>query len=139
LASHRVDSVAIPHQSGDWTGDRFIPANFACWDGLPYRRSNNHVIAFIDILRLLLVYETSLHQSIVVDLLQRPAGLHANVEQARKLRHRQCDDADNSCDQLYHGAVAAELAAHLGGDPCHHFNIEAGGTGRRPAFDGGIG
>jgi hypothetical protein len=30
--------------SGDWTGDRFIPANFGCWDGHPYRRSKIHEI-----------------------------------------------------------------------------------------------
>jgi hypothetical protein len=28
----RQDSAAIPHQSGDWISDRFIPASFACWD-----------------------------------------------------------------------------------------------------------
>jgi len=28
------------HQSGDWTGDRFIPTNYACRDQHRYRRPN---------------------------------------------------------------------------------------------------
>ena len=36
----RQDSAAIPHQSGDWTGDRFIPANFTCWDRHKCRKSS---------------------------------------------------------------------------------------------------
>ena len=43
--------------------------------------------------------------------------------------------ADKGCDHLRQGAVAAELAAHLAGDPFQHFNIEAGGPRRRPAFN----
>jgi hypothetical protein len=65
--------------------------------------------------------------------------LHAHVEPVRNLRQRQCGRADNGYDQLRHGGVAAELAADLASDPFQHFDIETNGTGRRPAFNGGVG
>jgi hypothetical protein len=63
----------------------------------------------------------------------------AHVEPVRKLPQRQCGRADNGYDQLRHGGVAAELATDLASDPFQHFDIEASGKGRRPAFNGGVG
>jgi hypothetical protein len=57
------------------------------------------------------------------------------IEPVRKLRQRQCGRADNGYDQLRHGGVAADPASA----PFQHFDIEANGTGRRPAFNGGVG
>src|SRR5471030_3202507 len=60
--------------------------------------------------------------------------LHTHVEQVRKLRQRQCGRADNGREQLHHLRITPELGARLARDPFQHFDIEASGAGRRPAF-----
>ncbi len=42
-ATESMRWLCYPHQSRDWTGDRFIPTNFACWDKHRYRRPNIRV------------------------------------------------------------------------------------------------
>src|SRR5467141_1345086 len=42
-ATESMRWLCYPHRSRDWTDDRFISTNFACWDKHRYRRPNIRV------------------------------------------------------------------------------------------------